>query len=349
MLSVLYPPYQWGRPSPAGQSTSPDTQTPKLSKARKRPGRRNRRKNTSPGSPTRESSVVNASKVHGYQGRRLLTYDKLPEWYQENPSIQRGYRPESRSYHECISSWTYPHNESLNIYTHLLPAIIFVLGPWLLIRYFQTHYPEASFGDYLPIMFFVFTSTMCLGCSAMYHTFSSHSMEISHRCLHIDFGGIVLATLGNFVSGIHVAFYYEPGLQKMYWAMITILSLVTVGLVTNSKIKGREWRWLRTSAFVVTGLSGFAPIAHSLMRYGLQLSWEQSGLPYYLLEGVLFLCGALIFSMRIPEIIKPGRFDIYGSSHQIFHVLVVLAITTHLYGVLEAYEYNYNHRGCSMT
>jgi adiponectin receptor len=50
--------------------------------------------------------------------------------------------------------------------------------------------------------------------------------------------------------------------------------------------------------------------------------------------------------MRIPEAIKPGRFDIFGSSHQIFHVFVVLAAVAHFIGILTAFDYNYHHRTC---
>ena len=50
--------------------------------------------------------------------------------------------------------------------------------------------------------------------------------------------------------------------------------------------------------------------------------------------------------MRIPEALVPGRFDIFGSSHQIFHCFVVLAAVAHFAGILTAFDYNYHHRTC---
>jgi len=44
--------------------------------------------------------------------------------------------------------------------------------------------------------------------------------------------------------------------------------------------------------------------------------------------------------VRIPERFAPGRFDIWGSSHQIFHVLVLAAAVTHLVGLLKAFEFH---------
>jgi adiponectin receptor len=48
----------------------------------------------------------------------------------------------------------------------------------------------------------------------------------------------------------------------------------------------------------------------------------------------------------MPEATKPGRFDYFGCSHQIFHVLVVMATIVQLVGIMKAYDYNYYHRTC---
>jgi hypothetical protein len=48
---------------------------------------------------------------------------------------------------------------------------------------------------------------------------------------------------------------------------------------------------------------------------------------------------------RIPERLAPGSFDIWGSSHQIFHVLVVMAAGAHLIGLLKSFDYAHSSRG----
>jgi adiponectin receptor len=52
--------------------------------------------------------------------------------------------------------------------------------------------------------------------------------------------------------------------------------------------------------------------------------------------------------MRIPERYRPGKFDLVGQSHQIFHVLVVVATGLHLVGLLTAYDYEYHHPRCGV-
>ena len=51
----------------------------------------------------------------------------------------------------------------------------------------------------------------------------------------------------------------------------------------------------------------------------------------------------------MPERWHPGRFDIWGSSHQIFHVLVVLAAATHLVGLLKAFDHEHSIRSVSIS
>ncbi len=75
---------------------------------------------------------------------------------------------------------------------------------------------------------------------------------------------------------------------------------------------------------------------------------KQSGLPYYLVEGLLLILGALFYATRIPESIKPGRFDLWGCSHQIFHLLVVAATSVHAYGILRTFDYIYQNRPCML-
>jgi adiponectin receptor len=49
--------------------------------------------------------------------------------------------------------------------------------------------------------------------------------------------------------------------------------------------------------------------------------------------------------MRIPEAWYPGKFDRLGSSHQVFHVVIVLAATSHLRGLLKAFDYRHGIMG----
>lgn len=117
------------------------------------------------------------------------------------------------------------------------------------------------------------------------------------------------------------------------------------------------------------GFSGIAPLIHGIARFGFVQMMKQSGAPLYIAEGLLLGLGAIVYTVsshvncsigkslptneclqtRVPESLGPGKFDIFGSSHQIFHVLVVLATTLHLGGILSALDYNYHNRICEYS
>lgn len=62
---------------------------------------------------------------------------------------------------------------------------------------------------------------------------------------------------------------------------------------------------------------------------------------FWLLEGIIYGVGAFFFATRFPESKWPGKFDIFLSSHQIFHVLVVMGSVVHFAGVLDTYRWHY--------
>ncbi len=93
--------------------------------------------------------------------------------------------------------------------------------------------------------------------------------------------------------------------------------------------------------FVALGLSAVFPVLHGLKLYGLQQMHKQIGLSWLVLQGALYIAGASIYAARIPEKWHPGRYDVLGSSHQIFHVFVVLAAISHLMGLLKAFDHRH--------
>ncbi|KAI1396795.1 mPR-like GPCR protein [Hypoxylon fuscum] len=283
------------------------------------------------------------SDEHHRRHHTLLSYDEIPDWYQDNPYVRRGYRAVSQSTRACFGSWGYVHNETINIYTHLVPAIALLVSG---LAYVLTQLRHHDGGDAGVVAALLLSAVACLSLSSAYHTLMCHSREVEALWLRLDFVGIILLILGSFVSGIYVGFWCETLERTVYWSMIGSLSAISIIIVVAPTFQGPRWRTLRLLTFVCTGLSGLAPIVHGICIFGWSQMMKQSGLPYYLAEGGLFLLGAVVYATRFPESINPGTFDIYGSSHQVFHVLVVMATVVHLAGVLDAVDYNYHNRQC---
>ena len=76
--------------------------------------------------------------------------------------------------------------------------------------------------------------------------------------------------------------------------------------------------------FVVLGLSMTAPLIY-LKKFADQRYIDTSvRTEPWALSGVCYIGGCLLYVMRFPERFFPKQFDKFGSSHQIFHIAVVV-------------------------
>ncbi|KAL7961349.1 mPR-like GPCR protein [Trichoderma compactum] len=252
--------------------------------------------------------------------RRLLTAGEVPSWYAHKLF--------------CFESLWYLHNETLNIYTHLVPAGIAVVGNYGLHLYFGSHYPNASWKDQLVFHIYLSTSIICYGISSLYHMLLCHSEMWSGLWARLDYSAIVFQILGSFISGIYIGFYCEPNLQRLYWTMVCSIVL--------------NWRMLRVFAFVGTGLSAFATIIHAITIFPYDQLDKQAGLRYYYLEGISILTGVVFYITHSPESRIPEKFDVFGASHEIFHSFAVLGGAIHFYGILSAFDWDYDNPRCGL-
>lgn len=60
----------------------------------------------------------------------------------------------------------------------------------------------------------------------------------------------------------------------------------------------------------------------------------------------LFFFADISHQVRMPEAWRPGRFDIWGQSHQIFHVLMAVGLTTHFWAFAKAFDYAHRVKQC---
>ncbi|KAM0328007.1 hypothetical protein ACHAQA_005406 [Verticillium albo-atrum] len=277
---------------------------------------------------------------------RLLRAADVPGWYAANGHILTGYRAVRPSTAACAASLASVHNETANIWSHLLPAIAALMGNYVLWVYFGWRFPDAAWADQAVFHGFLTACVVCFGVSAGYHTMLCHSEAVHDLWLRMDYLAIVVQILGSFASGIYMGFYCESRLRGLYWAMIGILSLMTCLVVLHPRLQTKEHRMLRLGTFVATGMSGFAPIIHAAMLFPYAQLDRQAGIRYYYLEGVFLLVGAVAYAVHFPEKWNPVKYDIWGASHQIFHCSVVLAAMAHFYGLWSAYTYNYDNPRC---
>jgi adiponectin receptor len=75
-------------------------------------------------------------------------------------------------------------------------------------------------------------------------------------------------------------------------------------------------------------------VAHKLLLYGgRQEAVVTAG--FEALMGTLYGLGAAVYALRVPERWFPGRFDLVGHSHQLFHLFVIAGAYAHYLGGVE--------------
>jgi len=58
----------------------------------------------------------------------------------------------------------------------------------------------------------------------------------------------------------------------------------------------------------------------------------------FLAGGLMYIVGAVIYGLQYPEKACSHCYDYFGSSHQIFHVLIISAALTHYYGSIQTFH-----------
>ncbi|KAK7924764.1 hypothetical protein PG985_006818 [Apiospora marii] len=295
------------------------------------------------------SSAKNAEVQVGQALRRLLHWDDLPAWRRDNQFLLRGYRADSGSYGASLQSLFYVHNESVNIWTHLLGCGAFaVVGGLALHRGFEfvaPRYASASPRDLLVFGCFFAGAVACLGMSATFHTLMNHSPDVAKWGNKLDYSGIVCLIVGSYVPALYYGLFCLPELMTVYMYGIFVLG-AGCGVVSWVEFfRTPNWRPYRTMMFVGLGVSGVLPICHALTTYGYDGLDQRMGLSWVLLEGFLYIFGAFLYAVRWPERSFPETFDIWGSSHQLFHILILFAALSHFIGMAKAFDYHHTILG----
>lgn len=179
-----------------------------------------------------------------------------------------------------------------------------------------------------PFFAFLGGAMFCLLTSSACHLLSCHSERMSYIMLRLDYAGIAALISTSFYPLVYYSFMCTPFFCNLYMGFITLLGIATILASLLPVFQTPEFRNVRASLFCGMGLSGVAPILHKVILFSHQPeALHTTG--YELLMGLFYGLGALVYATRIPERWMPGKFDIAGHSHQLFHILVVAGAYTH--------------------
>lgn len=282
--------------------------------------------------------------ISAVKGRKLVHYQELPEWQQDNDKILTGYVRETKSVLKCLDSLSYWNNESVNIYTHLVSAVVY----FMMLLFFTDillipSFPSTTMTDYIMINFYLLGAFVCLMCSSCFHCFKQHSNSQSDAWSKVDYMGIIGLISCSVISLLYYGYFDHVFYFKLFSVITVILAMACSACVLSDRFNTKNMRPLRATFFITFAFSSIIPIITGCFKFGLAEVFHRVQLRFVGWEAFFYLGGAVIYGYRIPEALAPGKFDFIGSSHQIFHVLVVIGSFCHLRAVLGSYMFMHSH------
>ncbi|XP_048186102.1 membrane progestin receptor gamma isoform X2 [Perognathus longimembris pacificus] len=287
---------------------------------------------------------------------RLFSIEQVPQVFHEQ-GILFGYRHPQSSATACILSLFQMNNETLNIWTHLLPFWFFM---WRFVTtLWMTDIQNDSYS--WPMLVYMCTSCVYPLASSCAHTFSSMSKNARHICYFLDYGAVNLFSLGCAIA--YSAYTFPDGLvrttfHEYYVALAVLNTVLSTGLScysrkpvlwkmalaghqVSSRANGRQdstlefleiqkprlCKLLRILAFAFPYTWDSLPILYRLFLFPGESAQNEAVL-YHQKHVLMTLLASFFYSAHLPERLAPGRFDYIGHSHQLFHVCAILA--THM-------------------
>ncbi|KAJ9144125.1 Adiponectin receptor protein 1 [Pleurostoma richardsiae] len=265
--------------------------------------------------------------------RGLMTLAETLPWQRDNEYILTGYRLASYSYLISATSIFRLHNETVNIWSHTLGALLFAA---LFVKFLvlASFHDGRHFADATAVGVYFVGVIVCFVLSTTFHTFSDHSPHIHRFGNELDHLGIVLVMWGTGVSGAHFAFYCHAAIRNTYFILLTVTAIACAVFTLRPRFRQPSYRTMRFLMYFFLGASLFTPLVHGASQVGLLQLDTMMGLKSFLALGVINFSGAAIYALRIPERWCPGRFDLAGQSHNWMHLLVLTGALVRLDGLM---------------
>ena len=200
-----------------------------------------------------------------------------------------------------------------------------------------------------PMSIFIITAIYCMSCSSLYHLFSSMDEKTVDHYKKLDLAGISLLICGSPYPYI----YYH--ICSSWWVAFYLIGFTIVSSITLSfafvnyekffNIPHQTYRIFRTLGYITNGFIFLIPISHIVYghyMYDEPLAVDVLKLMVY--EGVIYVGGSVFYLKGWPEVLsQSGRFDIFFSSHQIWHLTVLIACWVHYIAMVRLYRWRHEH------
>lgn len=257
------------------------------------------------------------------KGGRLITYEELPHLWRNNEHILTGYRfiPLNEPLSLLKSAVTI-HNETLNIHTHLI-GIAFILP-----LFWASHDADATTMDRVIRSAYLGSAMKCLILSVAWHICSgSSNLSLFNRSACADYSGVAVLIAATVISTVYAEFFCQPRLALLYSVTTGLVGLAGAVLPWQTWFNKRENKGKRIAMFLGICFTSLLPFFHASYKHGLIRTFVF--LSPIIPSLLAYIGGLVIYATNCPESLLPGKFDLWGHSHQWWHCAILLAIALH--------------------
>lgn len=306
------------------------------------------------------SKIIEKAKANKSDGICLCLSNDLPDWHFQHRGIKHGYRY-CQDVNSAISSLTYWHNESINIWMHYIAAMLLFL--YFLCRFDFSLLNNDKFDGYLVIVITITGNVVPMFASAFCHNFYCVNKKLHKFCWFFDFWAILTSMLVGGIGYLYFSFYCNP-----YIVRYGILGYIIL------YIYFWHWCWTRYSKRldrdILQPKDRFPEFSFSLSSFITFVSFIPVGIVWLLKEeyindidfyNIQFQCtfspillslGVVLFAQGgVPERftgvlgLDKHIFDMIGHSHQCWHLCTGIVMFGLLDALIQHFELR-TKRGC---
>ncbi len=190
--------------------------------------------------------------------------------------------------------------------------LVIALAVYFLVRSYTRR--NFMWTDIAVMLTFFVCALLCLTFSWLFHTLHCHSNAFRLIFSKLDYVGIAILIVGSFVPWLYYGFYCHDIPRLVYISSINILGIICIIISLWDRFAAPKFRPLRAAMFIALGLSALVPAAHFIALYGIKRGIYEVSFGWMILMAVLYISGACLYALRIPERFFPGKFDIWVSS-----------------------------------
>ena len=146
--------------------------------------------------------------------------------------------------------------------------------------------------------------------------------------------------MGSNAPVMYYSFYCEPvqWYGALYQVIVSCACSIAFIVTLMPHFEHPSLRKVRGGMFVGIGVGSAFSFVH-LIFFSDPLHMLEFRPFFFILGGAFYVGGAGIFVSRVPERFFPGRFDLVGQSHNIWHAMVLAGALCHFYGSLQCFHY----------